>query len=476
MSTRLRPLAPRERIAAIADFQSVEPVDAGLEAPRPSPHLARWGIAAQDDDGVVVARAALYGAPVMIAAQDERFLRGSAGAKHGDALRSMFERARVERPAAVVILAASSGVRLHEANPAEWALARALAALLDLRASGVPVLTLSVADTFGGASVLACAAERIALMPGTRLGLSGPAVIEVARGRGEVDAGDAGAVAALFGAEARATAGHVEIVAEDVDAVRGWIAAAIRESIPFDRWVRTMQPRLAARLDAEQSPVARAATVANASGITASPPLPESLMPLCADAQPVDPSGWLWRTHHPSTWLSRSAGAGTLGPREAHAQDDALLAHLADRDAPDAPLLIHVGDSSGHEASRSAESLCISQFLAQHAAVLALLRSRGVRIRGLLTTLGHSAAFFATALQADEVYALSSARVVAMDPAAIARVLRLPEREIAALVENDPLVGQPVVQFARWGGITAILPDDDPRRLRALAERDPIAR
>jgi acetyl-CoA carboxylase carboxyltransferase component len=141
---------------------------------------------------------------------------------------------------AVVILAASSGVRLHEANPAEWALARALAALLDLRASGVPVVTVAVADTFGGASVLACAAERIALMPGTRLGLSGPAVIEVARGRDEVDAGDAGAVAALFGAEARAAAGHVELVADDADAVRGWIAAAIRESIPFDRWVRTM--------------------------------------------------------------------------------------------------------------------------------------------------------------------------------------------------------------------------------------------
>jgi biotin-independent malonate decarboxylase gamma subunit len=139
-------------------------------------------------------------------------------------------------------------------------------------------------------------------------------------------------------------------------------------------------------------------------------------------------------------------------------------------------MLIHVGDSSGHEASRSAEALCISQFLAQHAAVLALLRSRGARIRGLLTTLGHSAAFFATALQADEVYALSSARVVAMEPAAIARVLRLPEREIAALVESDPLVGQPVAQFARWGGITGILPDDDPRRLRALAERDPTPR
>ena len=46
-------------------------------------------------------------------------------------------------------------MRLHEANAAEWALARALTALLDLRAAGVPVLVAGVADVFGGASVLA---------------------------------------------------------------------------------------------------------------------------------------------------------------------------------------------------------------------------------------------------------------------------------------------------------------------------------
>ena len=149
-----------------------------------------------------------------------------------------------------------------------------------------------------------------------------------------------------------------------------------------------------------------------------------------------------------------------------------MIAHLAASDTPEGSLLIHVGDSSGHEASRNAELLCISQYLAQHAAVLALLRSRGVRIRGLLTTLGHSAAFFATALQADEVYALSGARVVAMDPAAIARVLRLPERQIATLVESDPVVGQPIAHFARWGGITAILPATDSDRLRSLTLRD----
>ena len=48
----LQSLSPHARIDAVADPGSVAPVDAALAAPRPSPHLARWGIAAQDDDGI----------------------------------------------------------------------------------------------------------------------------------------------------------------------------------------------------------------------------------------------------------------------------------------------------------------------------------------------------------------------------------------------------------------------------------------
>src|SRR5436190_23829712 len=103
----LRALTPAQRIAAIADRGSVRSVDASFDAPRPSPHLARWGIAARDDDGIVVARTSIDGATVLIASQDERFLAGSTGANHADTLRRLFELARVERPAAVVLLAAS---------------------------------------------------------------------------------------------------------------------------------------------------------------------------------------------------------------------------------------------------------------------------------------------------------------------------------------------------------------------------------
>jgi malonate decarboxylase beta subunit len=470
----LEALAARERIDALADPGSVKPIDASFETPRPSPHLARWGIAAQEDDGIIVARARVHGAPVLLAAQDERFLRGSAGANHGEALRRLFVRAQAERPAAVVILAASAGVRLHEANPAELALARALAALLDLRASGVPVLALVVADTFGAMSVLVSAAERTALLPGTRLGLSGPGVVELMHGKEELDASDSGAVAALFGAEARAHAGQVELVADEHDALRAWLSAAMAVSQSFDEWVLSMQHRLARRLvEATMPPGVEANARAVDAATKPVAPLPRKLASLYGTAQAVDRVAWLWRMADRPVWLSRPFGVGTFGPREAHGLDAALLAHVANGAGDGMRTVFLVGDSFGHETAPAAEALCVSQFLAQHAAVVALLRARGVRVCGLLTGVGHSAAFFANALQAQEVYALEDARVVAMEPAAIARVTRLPESEIGPLLETDPVLGQPVRQFARWGGIDEILPDADRERVLALAARVP---
>jgi biotin-independent malonate decarboxylase gamma subunit len=161
-----------------------------------------------------------------------------------------------------------------------------------------------------------------------------------------------------------------------------------------------------------------------------------------------------------------------LGPSEAHALDAMLLAHVADRAERERATVFLIGDSLGHEATAAAESLCVSQYLAQHAAVLALLRARGVRLIGLLTGTGHSAAFFSNALQAPHVYALAGARVVAMEPAAIARVTRVDVAELAARIESDPLVGHPVRHFAAWGGIAEILPAVNPDRLLALAARE----
>ena len=60
----LRDLAPTARLAAIADGGTA----ACLDTLRPSLHLARYGIAAQDDDGVVTARLRIDGRTWLAAA------------------------------------------------------------------------------------------------------------------------------------------------------------------------------------------------------------------------------------------------------------------------------------------------------------------------------------------------------------------------------------------------------------------------
>jgi len=404
-------LDPAARLRALADEGTL-----ALDPPAgASAHLARFGIAPREDDGVVTGRAAIGGRRVFVAAQDDRFLRGAAGEKHGQALASLFARARAERPDAIVLVLASAGVRLHEANVAELALARAVRALIDARASGVPVLAIGAGDVFGGASVLASACDRLALLPRVLFGLSGPAVIESARGRGEIAADDAGIVASVFGAPARAGTGVADLVVDDAGALRAWIDVALRNALPFERGVRETQARLAERLGFDSS---AAAWVATDGGHA----------------------------------ILREVGA-IFGARDAIAIDAELLASL---DAGGLAALTIREDSQGHEPTRAAELEGISQCFAHHACVLGLLRARGVRIGALLTGTGHSAAFFANGLQADRVDALRGARVVTMEAPAMARLLRLDPARVAALVEDDPILGHPVRHFAALGGAKVV--------------------
>ena len=75
---------------------------------------------------------------------------------------------------------------------------------------------------------------------------------------------------------------------------------------------------------------------------------------------------------------------------------------------------------------------------------------------GVVTGVGHSAAFFANALQADRVYALPGSRVVAMEPPAMARVTGMDAAMLARAIDDDPLLGHPVRHLAALGGLTLI--------------------
>ena len=422
MTTARAPGSPRKWLEAIADAHSVRALDGEIAAPRASPHLAQWSIAAQDDDGIDVASIAIAGRRVLAAAQDARFLGGAVGAGHARALECLFVAARASATP-VLLLLASGGVRLHEANPAELALARALRALIDARAKGVSIVALAIGDVFGGASVLACATDALGMLPSARLGLSGPKVIATARGDAELDPADADGIEALFGAPARTRAGDADLVTSDVDGIRAWIAQRLYARPPLRDAIRESQERLAHRFVGE-----RAAMLWR---------VPSAWQRRLA---PVAPQTGVWRVKDRAAWVVGAPGEAVVTPEALHAVDRALMEHVLP-EAAGRGIVVLAEDSRGHEVSRRAEEICLSRFLAHHAGVIGVLRGSGVNVRAALAGQGHSAAFFANALQADFLIAAQNATVMAMNPTAVARVTGLARDALLARIDTDPVLG-----------------------------------
>src|SRR5262249_7862246 len=66
----------------------------GPEAREVSPHLKVFDLPEQFDDGIVVGRGRLDGAPVFVAAQEGRFMGGAFGEIHGAKLTGLLRAAR----------------------------------------------------------------------------------------------------------------------------------------------------------------------------------------------------------------------------------------------------------------------------------------------------------------------------------------------------------------------------------------------
>ena len=219
--------------------------------------------------------------------------------------------------------------------------------------------------------------------------------------------------------------------------MRTAIREAAQHCVRLDRAaLEAWDAKLAARLAAAGTAPATAA---------------QTQLPILADAQAVDPTGWLWRIRDSDVHVLRALAPLPFDPAVAVAIGRAVTLHLP----PGAPLVV-VEDSPGHATTVAAEALGVSEYLAAHAARLALLQSDGHAVLGLLAGSGHSAAFFVNALQAATLDALADARVEAMAPDAIARVTRLPMRALGPLIEDDPLVGQAVRHLAALGGVARI--------------------
>jgi len=200
-----------------------------------SPHLAQLGVPCAFDDGVAIGRATLSSRPIFIAAQEGEFMGGGVGEVHGAKLVGLLRRALRDRPDAVLLLAESGGVRLHEANAGLIAVSEVMRALLDVRAAGIPVIVLIGGSNgcFGGMGIVARCADRVVMSDVGRLAMSGPEVIEASHGVDEFDARDRALVWRTTGGKHRWLSGDCDVLVEDdVAAFRAAAIDALDASAP----------------------------------------------------------------------------------------------------------------------------------------------------------------------------------------------------------------------------------------------------
>ena len=201
-----------------------------------SPHLALLGVPSSFDDGVVIGSGTLAGQPVLIASQEGEFMGGGVGEVHGAKLVGLFKRALRLKPAAVIVLAESGGVRLHEANAGLIAVSEVMRALLDARAHSIPVIMLIGGGNgcFGGMGLIARCADHLVMSDIGRLAMSGPEVIESSNGVEEYDSRDRALVWRTTGGKHRYLIGDCDVLVEDdIAAFRHATIPLLGQSVPL---------------------------------------------------------------------------------------------------------------------------------------------------------------------------------------------------------------------------------------------------
>jgi malonate decarboxylase beta subunit len=245
----------RARLGGLLDsgsFQEILPPAVST----PSPHLAKLDLPGAFDDGVVIGHGRLAGRPVLVAAQEGQFMGGAVGEIHGAKIVGLLRRAVREKPAAVLFLIDSGGVRLHEANAGLIAISEIMRAVLAARAAGIPVLALvgGSCGAFGGMGIVAKLCSAILISEEGRLALSGPEVIETVAGVEEFDSKDRALVWRVTGGKHRYLMGDCAGLLEDDIAdfrrAAGEFLANWQEPAPSLAGLRATQKTLAARLAA----------------------------------------------------------------------------------------------------------------------------------------------------------------------------------------------------------------------------------
>lgn len=129
-------------------------------------------------DAAIVVAGAIEEIPIVLAVMDYRFMGGSMGSVVGEKLTRAAEAAR-DRRRPLVIVSASGGARMQEGILSLMQMAKISAALMRLRAAGVPYISVLTDPTTGGVTAsFAMLGDLNIAEPGALIGFAGPRVIE----------------------------------------------------------------------------------------------------------------------------------------------------------------------------------------------------------------------------------------------------------------------------------------------------------
>lgn len=470
-----------------------------------SPHLALLDLPQALDDGIVTASGTLHGHAVLLAAQEGGFNGGSVGEIHGAKLLGLLQSALSLRPAGVLLLIDSGGVRLHEANAGILAISEVARAVLAVRAAGIPVLALlgGRCGAFGGMGIVSCLCDRVLMSEEARLGLSGPEVIETVKGRAEFDSRDRALVWRVTGGKTRRALGDAHRLVDDaMDAFRmaaGQELEQLRARPPQApdlaaleaqqrSWVARHQafgsaqdspPILAARLHAP-APADWDSAAAFENALLPPLPVPADAPAMLAGQPPLRALGaedqaWADRVFGPGRHrLAAAAGflAGSanvaqgqvwvIGTRDGAAIDAALALRMAravldaiahDRASAACSPLLLLADTQGQALSRHQELLCLNGALAHLAQCVDLARRERHPLLTLVRNEAVSGGFLSFGMLGDLICALPQAEIRVMDLRAMARVTRIPLERLQQLALSAPAFAPGAANFHSLGGV-----------------------
>ena len=441
-----------------------------------SPWLQPQGITPQSDDGVVIARGMVGGAPVVIAAIEQRFQGGAigevSGAKITDALRHAVAESAAGAPTAAIILFETGGVRLQEANLGLNAVAEICSAVLDLRrVAPVVGIVAGTVGCFGGMGIVAGLCTRLIVTPQARLGLNGPAVIEQEHGIDEFDSHDHTLIWAVDGGQARHAAGLADdLVADDVDLIRVAVTSAVRADAAQSGHHRSQRlDDLATRIDAVTTPAVAAnsatATVTRGrawlSALTAGHQI-EAVIPSVLRVL-TDDALYLAVVPDPDNRF-HCARNGEVGLTESLALARAVRDLAAtDTDAPRRRPIIAVVDLPSQAYGRIEETVGLHQVMAAATDAYHAARTAGHPVVALVVGSALSGGFLTHGLQANQILALADpgVEIHAMHREAAARITLRTVADLERLATTITPLSFRVSDWATLGFCDGLLRVDD---------------